>query len=94
VPAKQRRFPRSWSPVLFGFVLSGLNTLVVTAITTYRNLGLDNDFVGDWLGAFVAAWPITFPTATLIAPWVRRLVDRLVEPASQQPITTPSPPPL
>jgi len=76
------RIPRRFTPVLFGFVLSGLNTLIVTAITTYRNLGLHHAFATHWLTAYASAWPITFPTATIIAPWVRRLVDRLVAPSA------------
>jgi hypothetical protein len=86
----KRKLPRRLAPILFGFILSGLNTAVVSAIVTYRNLGLNDEFVAHWLRAFVSAWPITFPTATLIAPWVRRFVEQLVKPEPQlqpQPIT-------
>jgi hypothetical protein len=78
---RRRRIPRRFRPIVFGGMLSGLMTLVVSAITTLRNLGLDGDFVQRWLGAFVTAWPVTFPTATIVAPIVGRLVDRIVEPA-------------
>jgi hypothetical protein len=74
------RIPRRFRPIVFGGLLSGLMTLVVSAVTTLRNLGLTDDFVGRWLSAFVTAWPITFPTATIVAPIVGRLVDRIVRP--------------
>jgi hypothetical protein len=76
-----RRLPRRFQPILFGLCLSGLMTLVVSAVTTARNLGFDDDYVAKWLTAFASAWPITFPTATVVAPLVRRFVERLVEPA-------------
>ncbi len=76
----RRRVPRRFQPVIFGFILSGLMTLVVSAVTTARNLGFGDDYVGRWLTAFVSAWPITFPTATVVAPFVRRLVERMVTP--------------
>jgi hypothetical protein len=72
--------PRRYRPVVFGGMLSGLMTLVVSAITTLRNLGFDGEFVGRWLAAFMTAWPVTFPTATVVAPLVGRVVDRIVEP--------------
>jgi hypothetical protein len=80
--APRRRIPRRFRPVVFGGLLSGLMTLVVSAITTLRNLGFDGDFVQRWLSAFITAWPVTFPTATVVAPLVGRVVDRFVEPAA------------
>jgi hypothetical protein len=77
-----RRIPRRFQAIVFGFLLSGLMTLIVSAVTTARNVGIDDDFVRRWLSAFSTAWPVTFPTATLVAPFVRRLVERMVEPAS------------
>ena len=65
---------------MFGFLLSGLMTLLVTGLTTAINLGLDGFTVGKWSGAFVRSWPITFPSVLLVAPVVHRLVARLVVP--------------
>jgi Ca2+/Na+ antiporter len=79
---RHKRIPRRFQPILFGLILSGLMTLVVSAVTTARNLGINDHFVGRWLAAFGSSWPITFPTATIVAPFVRRLVERLIEPSS------------
>jgi hypothetical protein len=66
---------------VFGFFLSGLMTLIVSAITTVRNLGFDDASVSGWLGAFISAWPVSFPTVLAVAPLVRRIVAQLVVPA-------------
>ncbi len=79
----RNRIPRRFAPVVFGFFLSGIMTLVVSAVTTYRNLGTTG-FVGHWLTAYVSAWPITFPTATLVAPLVRKFVEHLLQPVVNQ----------
>lgn len=72
-----RRLP-SWSaPVLFGGILSGLMTMLVSGISTVRALGLEQASVGDWAVAFWSSWPVTFPAVLVLAPLVRRLVVRL-----------------
>jgi hypothetical protein len=72
--------PAGWRSVVFGFLLSGLMTLLVTGLTTAINLGLDGFGVDLWMGAFVRSWPITFPSVLLVAPVVHRLVARVVKP--------------
>ena len=42
--------PARYAPVLFGFLLSGLMSLIVSAIATYRAAGLVQGFAGLWLG--------------------------------------------
>ncbi len=72
--------PARWRSVVFGFLLSGLMTFLVSGLTTAINLGLDAFSVDLWMGAFVRSWPITFPSVLLVAPVVHRLVARIVEP--------------
>ncbi len=77
-PAPGGRLPASAAPVIFGALLSALMTLVVSGITTARNVGLDHFTAGIWARAFLSSWPIAFPTVLVVAPFVRRLVARLV----------------
>lgn len=70
--------PARFAPVVFGFLLSGLMTTVVSGVATLRNVGLTDDFAARWFTAFGTGWPIAFPTVLLVAPIVRRLVGRLV----------------
>lgn len=70
--------PAKFAPVLFGFILSGLMSLVVSGISTAANIGLVADFAAWWARAWLTAWLFAFPVVLLVAPLARRLVQRLV----------------
>ena len=74
-------FPRKYAPALFGLMLSGLMSLLVSGISTFRAVGLGPSFVGLWVGAWLAAWLVAFPVVLVVAPLARRAVERLVKPA-------------
>ncbi len=74
--------PARFTNVVFGFLLSGLMTLIVTAITIAQQ---QDPSIGKWLAAFVTAWPVTFPTVLVVAPIVRRLVTRIMAPEPTDP---------
>ena len=74
--------PQRFAPVLFGFILSGLMSLLVSGIATWRALGLVDDFLGLWLIAWVNAWLVAFPAVLIVAPITRRLVARITAPAT------------
>lgn len=69
--------PRKYAPVLFGAFLSGIMVSIVCACVLLLNEGLSAAFPAQWLRAFLSTWPIAFPTVLVIAPLVRRLVERL-----------------
>ena len=69
--------PRKYAPILFGLVLSGLMSLLVSGLSTLRALGPVPGFAGLWAGAWLVAWPIAFPVVLLAAPVARKAVDRL-----------------
>jgi len=66
--------PARFAPFLFGFVLSGLMSAVVSGIATLRNAGLTDGFFGLWLNAWLLSWLIAFPVVLVVAPLTRRLV--------------------
>jgi Protein of unknown function (DUF2798) len=70
--------PQKFAPALFGLILSGLMSLLVAGISTYRAVGLGEDFVGLWASAWLTAWLIAFPVVLVVAPLTRRLVGWLV----------------
>jgi hypothetical protein len=70
--------PARFAPILFGFILSGLMSAMVSGIATWRALGLDSDFPAHWLGAWLASWAVAFPAVLIVAPITRRIVARLV----------------
>ena len=69
--------PARYAPVLFGFILSALMSLLVSGIATFRNAGLADGFLAAWIGAWLPSWAIAFPVVLLAAPLTRRLVQRL-----------------
>lgn len=71
-------FPQRFAPALFGFILSGLMSLLVSGISTWRAIGLADGFAGRWTGAWLTAWLIAFPVVLVVAPLARRAVARLV----------------
>ena len=70
--------PARFAPVLFGLVLSGLMSFVVSGIATFRATGPVPHFAGLWAGAWITAWAVAFPIVLVVAPVARRLVQRLV----------------
>ena len=74
-----RVIPARFQNVVFAFFFSCLMTLVVSAITTLRNLGFDDASFAKWMSAFFSSWPVTFPTVLVVAPIVRRLSSKLVK---------------
>ncbi|MFZ5568112.1 MAG: DUF2798 domain-containing protein [Pseudomonadota bacterium] len=71
--------PARYAPALFGFILSGLMSLLVSAISTLRAVGPGADWLPLWMGAWLTAWAIAFPVVLVVAPLTRRIVQRLVQ---------------
>jgi hypothetical protein len=70
--------PARFAPLLFGFILSGMMSLVVSGLSTLRALGPTPDFMARWMGAWIVAWLVAFPIALGVAPLARRIVRRLM----------------
>ncbi|WP_339948566.1 DUF2798 domain-containing protein [uncultured Albimonas sp.] len=71
--------PARYASVLFGLILSGLMSLMVSGIATLRAAEtLDAGFPALWLGAWLTSWAVAFPAVLVVAPLTRRLVARLV----------------
>lgn len=59
--------------VLMSFILSA----VMTGWVTFINLGLTNGFGGQWIRAFVIAWPAAGLISFIFTPWLQDLSYRL-----------------
>jgi hypothetical protein len=70
--------PARFAPVLFGLILSGLMSLIVSGLSTFRALGLVDHFPLIWAGNWAVSWAIAFPTVLIVAPITRRIVAKLV----------------
>ena len=74
-------FPARFAPTLFGFILSGLMSLMVSGLSTLRAVGAVDGFVGLWLGNWAVSWAIAFPVVLVVAPVTRRIVAALTRAA-------------
>lgn len=72
-------FPKRFAPALFGLILSGLMSLLVSGISTYRAVGFSESYAGLWTGAWLTAWFVAFPVVLVVAPLARRAVALLVD---------------
>jgi hypothetical protein len=69
--------PARFAPVLFGLILSGLMSCVVSGIATFRALGLHEGFLTQWMASWAISWLIAFPTVLVVAPLARKIVAAL-----------------
>jgi hypothetical protein len=70
--------PARFAPVLFGFILSGVMCLLVSAIATLRAFGVGEGAVELWMGAWIFSWIVAFPAVLIVGPATRRLVAWMV----------------
>ena len=66
------------SRLILALLMSSVMVFMVTLLVTYLNLGLDPDFLRQWVKAYFIAWPIAAMTAFVVMPPARRLTDRIV----------------
>ncbi|HEY0926131.1 DUF2798 domain-containing protein [Brevundimonas sp.] len=71
------RLPARFAPLVMALLLSVVMTMVVSAVSTLRGVGLTDAFLRVWLSAWGLSWLIAFPTLLLILPLVRRLTGRI-----------------
>ncbi len=66
--------PKQFAPVVFGLILSGLMSLIVSGLATYRVVGGSTNFLALWTTTWITAWLVAFPVVLIAAPLTRRLV--------------------
>jgi hypothetical protein len=76
-----------WLPnVVFGFLLSGFMSFVISGVSSLRNFGVErvldqpSYFFQGWMTAYFSSWLVAFPVVLFVAPMVRRIVGRLFAP--------------
>ena len=70
--------PKRYAPMLFSLILSGLMSLLVSGIATFRAAGFIPGVFGMWASAWLTAWAVAFPAVMVVAPFTQRIVGRLV----------------
>ncbi|NIZ60347.1 DUF2798 domain-containing protein [Sedimentitalea sp. CY04] len=70
--------PARFAPILFGLILSGIMSGIVTFVVAIKNFGFDAQTFDAWISSWSFSWPIAFAVVLVVAPLVRRLVAKLV----------------
>ena len=68
---------KKYGPQLFSLILSGLMSMLVSGITTFRATGLVSNFLNIWASAWLTAWLFAFPAILLVSPLTRKAVQLL-----------------
>ena len=71
------RVPARYAPLVFGALLSAIMVAIVSAVVLALNRGISEGFLWQWMRSCLTTWPVAFPTVTVVAPWVRRVVGRV-----------------
>ena len=71
------RIPARFAPILFGALLSAIMVGIVSSFVLATTQGIHPGFAAQWFRSCAMTWPVAFPTVTLVAPWVRRVVGGL-----------------
>jgi hypothetical protein len=71
------KIPARYSNLLFGGMLSMIMVTIISGAVTLINQGYDPQFFARWFRGFITAWPVAFPSVLVVAPFVRRVVDRI-----------------
>ncbi len=70
------RIPARFASIAFGALLSAIMVAFVSGFVIATTQGIDQAFAAQWLKSCATTWPVAFPTVTLVAPWVRGVVNR------------------
>jgi hypothetical protein len=71
------KIPAKYSNLLFGGFLSGIQVVIISGAVVLLTRGFDAEFPQRWLRGIAIAWPVSFPSAVVLTPWVRKIVSRL-----------------
>ncbi|MEL6464243.1 MAG: DUF2798 domain-containing protein [Pseudomonadota bacterium] len=72
--------PARYAPIVFGFILSGMMSFLVSGISTVLSMGMVSAFWGQWILAWLPSWAVAFPIVLIVAPIARRLVGKITSP--------------
>lgn len=77
-----KKLPARFESQLFAFLLTGVTSLVVAGVAVFHHVGWADGFFVMCIQTWLPGWGVVFPLAIVIAPGIRKLVGRCVEPES------------
>ena len=73
------KLPARYAEIVLPLFLSLLMTCVVSLISTLRSVGLAENLLRLWLGAWALSWLVAFPLLLVALPLARTVTGWLVE---------------
>jgi hypothetical protein len=70
--------PARFEFVIFGALVSGMMSLLVSGVAMFRAVGLIPGFVSIWFQAWLWAWAFAFLAILFVVPLVRKLLARCI----------------
>ena len=77
--------PARFATVVFGFILSGLMSCIVSGVAIWRTAIVTEGLFGLWIGAWITSWLVAFPAVLVVAPITRRIVAKLIKDGPARP---------
>lgn len=71
------RIPARFAPILFSALLSAIMVSIVSAFVLITSQGIHPGLFALWIKSCITTWPIAFPTVAIVAPLVRKVVNRI-----------------
>ena len=72
------KIPKKYSQLTFIFFVSICMSCVVSGVSVLNTTGFIDSFLSLWMTAWFKSWLVAFPSLLVIAPLVRRFVDKLI----------------
>lgn len=66
------------STIIFQTLMAGQMVFMVTALITYINFGFGQQFVGQWMHAFLISWPAAAAASFVAVPAARWMTGHIM----------------
>ena len=70
--------PARYEQITFIFFVTICMSCVVNGVSVLNTAGYVDTFFGLWITAWLKSWIVAFPSVSIIAPLVSRVLDKLV----------------
>jgi hypothetical protein len=67
-----------YTTIIFGFVMGGFTSFIISAVLTLVNSGTE-DFFKHWTKEWMIALSLAIPIATFVPPIIRRGIAKITE---------------
>ncbi|MDC0073347.1 DUF2798 domain-containing protein [Alphaproteobacteria bacterium] len=72
-------FSKRYSTILFSFFLSIFMTFIVSGVSSFTAIGLNEQFINFWIKSWFRSWLIAFPAIIVIAPLTRKIIQKMTK---------------